>query len=75
MNVEYHLKCLAEIKATLKLLSDVQIIENLVKNNKTDEIKNTSLYWSLFDVFKTTITLCEGLKSLTWKCFSHYYLL
>jgi len=61
MNVEYHLNCLAEINATLKLLSDVQIIENLVENNKNNEIKNKSLYWSLFDVLKTTITLCEGL--------------
>jgi hypothetical protein len=61
MNVEYHLNCLAEIKATLKLLSDAQIIENLVENNKNNEIKNKSWYWSLFDVFKTTITLCEGL--------------
>jgi hypothetical protein len=56
MNIEYHLNCLAEINTTLKLLSDVQIIENLVENNKNNEIKNKSLYWSLFDV-----TLCEGL--------------
>ncbi|WRX26118.1 hypothetical protein QQP08_018605 [Theobroma cacao] len=60
MDVKYLLNYVRENEATLELLSDEQIIENIMGNDKEDEVKDDSFILepvSCKDTLKATITL------------------
>ena len=60
MDVEYLLNYLGENEANLELLSDKEIIKNIMENDKEDEIEDDSSVLkpvSRKDALKATITL------------------
>ena len=60
MDIEYILKYPEENEATLELLSDEQIINNVNGNDKEDEVEDDSSvleFVSRKDALKATITL------------------
>jgi hypothetical protein len=65
MNVECFLNCLRENEVILELLSSKKIIENNIKNNKENEVKNNNSvleFISHKDALKATIISYNFLK-------------